>query len=776
MELEPTGGKPYKGMEMHISLQAVKDISCIEDRDDKVLAAARMYAEAGIAIVPIRKGEKILPPSSTGINYSSASKNIKTVEKWYGPNGKYRGFNIGIACGGGGCFALDIDAHEEKNGYEALQTFVDEWGEPVAPMQSTPSGGRHYLFEWEANCVSSTDRLAIGIDTRGGAVPDKNRDTAYASHIVAWPSTTDQGEYTWDKGGEAIHPPEWVVSKLGVSWGGAIGRGNENVGKGDTERQYTEIELAGIVNVINPGECSYEQWLQVGMAISTQMPDKRGLEMWHSWSQRGKTHEPDECQIRWTGFDPAGPIRVGTLIHIAKRFGFDPKTQDAATAGDFENIIDELNSYCAMTLIGGKPRVAFRDPSSGSINLMTKDDFLFWFSNQMIVTSNAEGKVLYQSKARIWLADERRNVASRGIGFMPDGEFISNGYINLWRGWSIQPEEGKWDLYDRHVHDIICDGDDALYTFVLDWIAQMIQNPMELPGTAIVMSGIEGCGKGTLAYFIGQALGQHYAHIINARHLTGNFNSHLMDKLLVFADEVTFGGDRRVAGTLKGIVTEREMISEKKGYEAHPYENRTRLIVASNEDWFIPAGPESRRWLVLRVSGDRANQRDYFDAIYDQMEEGGTAAMLYDLRNREITSNLKEAPKTHALMQQRAIYTVTGDPIVRWWVEQVQLEALPVPSMSTVETVEDIESWPEKCERKALYMAFSEWADAKRYNPNQIKSAGFFYKKMREFGLSDTRETVGNSRGYVWSIPSLSKCKLIATTKTGEEFDNDDES
>jgi hypothetical protein len=119
------------------------------------------------------------------------------------------------------------------------------------------------------------------------------------------------------------------------------------------------------------------------------------------------------------------------------------------------------------------------------------------------------------------------------------------------------------------------------------------------------------------------------------------------------------------------MVTEKQLVCERKGVDSFMYDNRIRLAVASNEDWFIPAGPESRRWLVLEVSDKHANDRRYFDALYDQMHEcGGLEAMMFDLQARKITSNLTKAIETEGLKAQRAIYKATGDAVDVWMDER----------------------------------------------------------------------------------------------------------
>ena len=72
--------------------------------------------------------------------------------------------------------------------------------------------------------------------------------------------------------------------------------------------------------------------------------------------------------------------------------------------------------------------------------------------------------------------------------------------------------------------------------------------------------------------------------VTQSSHLVGNFNAHLRGKLLVFADEAFWAGDKRAEGHLKAMVTEETHIVEMKGVDSGDAQNFARLIKASNND------------------------------------------------------------------------------------------------------------------------------------------------------------------------------------------------
>jgi len=396
-------------------------------------------------------------------------------------------------------------------------------------------------------------------------------------------------------------------------------------------------------------------------------------------------------------------------------------------------------------LTGGKVRIVHRD-GRGGIHIMGTQDFNTLMYNRTITIPNKKGRT---TEADIWMGHPNRRECIMGMGFFPNEEFWHDGYVNMWQGWGCEPAEGNWSMFDNHVKNVLCDGNQELYDFVLDWVADIIQDPMTPKGTAIVMHGKEGTGKGTFCDIVGHVMGkQHYKHVTNDRHLTGNFNYHLMDGLLVFADEVVYGGSRSTAGILKSMVTEKMLVCERKGVDSFMYENRARLVVASNEDWFIPAGPESRRWLVLEVSDKYANKRSYFDALYAQMEEGGYEAMMFDLQARKITSNLAMAIETKGLEQQRAIYRSTGDSVDMWMDRCIATGDLGVPD-------EGEGGWPSDVDRMALFEAFDRWLDTK--SGLRSKGVAHFYKKVESYGFVKHRPRTEGIRKWRYKVPKHDK-------------------
>ena len=124
---------------------------------------------------------------------------------------------------------------------------------------------------------------------------------------------------------------------------------------------------------------------------------------------------------------------------------------------------------------------------------------------------------------------------------------------------------------------------------------------------------------------------------------------------MLFADEAFFAGDKQHVGVLKAIITEPTIAIEAKYRAVIEARNFLHVIMASNEEWVVPASLEARRFFVLDVSNEKVGHYDYFKAIQDELDAGGYGAMLHDLLKVGL-ANFKVAavPQTEGLATQKS--------------------------------------------------------------------------------------------------------------------------
>jgi hypothetical protein len=68
------------------------------------------------------------------------------------------------------------------------------------------------------------------------------------------------------------------------------------------------------------------------------------------------------------------------------------------------------------------------------------------------------------------------------------------------------------------------------------------------------------------------------------------------------------------------------------------------IVIASNNEWPIPIEPGDRRFSVLDVSPEKKQNQHYFGQLLAELDDGGRAAMLYDLLEHPIDEAMLRTP------------------------------------------------------------------------------------------------------------------------------------
>ena len=354
--------------------------------------------------------------------------------------------------------------------------------------------------------------------------------------------------------------------------------------------------------------------------------------------------------------------RKASARNVRKKEPKEPKAAPAPSDDD-EKRLEEMNEKWAVTRIGGKTRVMVLEPHEIYAEclvpeFMTLADHKAFFHRRQY-RRMPSGQMRWVGEAEWWQLQNDRQQYSKVI-FYPERNVP--GAFNLWRGFSVKPRDtASCDRYIEHLHEVICDGDENNAEYLMNWMAWKLQNPHEPPGVAVVLRGVQGAGKGEFVHGYGRLFGPYYRHVTNAKHLVGNFNAHLLATALLFADEAFFAADRTHDGILKALITEPHLSIEKKGYDLlDAARNCLGVFMASNNNWVIPADHDARRYFVLIVSDRRKGDGSYFAKIRHEMTNGGAAALMHRLLQRDLTGfDIRDRPLTAALRQQQR-YSIRG--------------------------------------------------------------------------------------------------------------------
>ena len=304
---------------------------------------------------------------------------------------------------------------------------------------------------------------------------------------------------------------------------------------------------------------------------------------------------------------------------------------------------------------------------------------------------------------------------------------------------------------DDHLRSQVCNGNDEYYKWLKGWFAHAVQKPRERPETAIVFRGGEGIGKSIVAEAFGKLVAPHYFLVDHPRYVTGQFNAHMASCLFLFVDEGVWAGDKTAEGTLKSVVTSKMHMIERKGVDAVRHPNYVRLMIASNNDWVVPAGKDARRWFVLDVNPRCKGNQDYFAEMQAELKNGGYEALLYDLLHFDLSQiNIREAPKTVALLDQK----IEHFDSVETWIYDRLWNGTPTRKH---------ERWPSQVRCSEMFDDYLTSAEITGQKRRKVETElGMRLPKLIS-GMarrrSSMRTTAGTERPWVYVLPALEDCR-----------------
>jgi Mesyanzhinovviridae DNA primase len=327
--------------------------------------------------------------------------------------------------------------------------------------------------------------------------------------------------------------------------------------------------------------------------------------------------------------------------------------------------------YCIVPF-GGKVGVLTYENNLGRPMpvFYSATDFRLLFDNKKVT-----GKI---GRGSWWLNHtERRQY--EGVVFRPGEPATVDGYLNFWTGWGVSPVKGDWPRMRKHIEDVLASGDLKHADYIMRWAAWMLRNPGSMAEVALVFRGGRGVGKGVFARALCTILGAHGLQISDMHQITGRFNAHLMNCVVMFADEAFWPGDKSAEGTLKRIITEPTLTIEKKRHDTIQVANCLHIIMAANNEWVIPAGLDERRFAVFDASPKYQQKEEYFTPLYAEIAAGGLAAMMHDLIGLDLKGwhPRRGVPQTNALIDQKLR---TLSPEDQWWLGLLREGYLPSPA------------------------------------------------------------------------------------------------
>jgi len=594
--------------------------------------------------------------------------------------------------------------------------------------------------------------------------------------------------------------------------------------------QYTQEQIARALEKLDVTEFQdHDKWLRLMMACH-HASDGDGRSEWIEWSTSDPKYAADAEIIgrRWDSLhaEKNDGITYRTLNKILADAGAANAQTAGDATGDFDAISDDdgehrcegfqdeedfeaqsedwlerstpddgvksenvggyndetlqalerMNSKYVMCVEGSKLRVVFKaeDPilKRDYWVRMTPQDYMLLHSNHRVqrdTTGMSKNAAETMPLGKAWIEwPGRKNV--EGVLFDPSSE--RPNFLNLWTGFANEPSrEGDWSRLNELIFEVLSDGKQPIYDYILNWLRFMMQYPERRAEVALVFQGGMGVGKGTLGNVMARLIGRHAIAIASPELITGRFNSHLQDVIFLFADEAIKPYDRQAESRLKAFITEPLLAFEGKGRDAIIGTNYLHIMMASNESWVIPAGMDERRFLVSHANTSWQRRFDKWEALHNQLEAkkgSGYRRFLFDLLKGELPPKWhpRDLPSTDALLDQKIR---SMSPLRQFFFNALTEKNLPFEYTRGPWEEERVRVFQED-----FRQVFHAWCRDNRINPGAMGRGNtrFLMQELRQIFPScriELRDPVkdrpdivpskSDGRAQAIEIPSLAECR-----------------
>jgi hypothetical protein len=578
-------------------------------------------------------------------------------------------------------FVIDIDVKGDKTAKESLK---DENYEFLLSHSKyaveTGSKGIHFYFKkgedfpirtktsveqfnawFKEGVEGGVDIITNSIITEGSSYTFG--ETVYEYRCIITGSSinnTTFNDEVWE-----LLKPVFVTPKTITN--DCVNRSTENL-----EIEYAEIKAHLLTNIPNT-TLDWWRWYGMGQAIFNEF-DSDGKELFVEWSKLNPKYNEVETYKLWKGlrYNEEGKHRtIASILYESKKNNDEVYNIIRAKYKPLNYTICKQFLETDLFFIE-EPTPRFVRETERGIVQYTLNDFKILYADFNYQKYDEDtDKIKICNVADQWVKDPRKR-RYKSLGYYPDKSKcpadVYNTFMSAEASFLELELNCNVDLSLILNHIYLLSGEDKTGAdFIIDFLAQIVQQPAIILGIALLFYGEQGAGKDILFHWFGkEILGyQQYYFIGNASNLFKSFNADLAGKTFILSDEVNKQTLYNYRDDLKRLITGLSIRMEKKGVDAVSLPWYARFIFTTNNRDSLNIESSDRRYTIFEASSKMLKDLDYFNRLGKNMEDPRVIRAFYDfLMKRDISKfNHTNRPKTKLYKEMRE---ASMDSILKW--------------------------------------------------------------------------------------------------------------
>lgn len=362
----------------------------------------------------------------------------------------------------------------------------------------------------------------------------------------------------------------------------------------------------------------YVDWLDIGYICFNNFDGgEDGLDIWNEYSKNDdKGYDGKKVLIKqWDVFKKQFNINKKKLSY--KRL-IKYHDEDYPCKNKYEKyykegrLIEEMNKECFFYTATSDIIYIINDEIIVNKSKIAELKYKKYCFNIPNPNTNSPVKFIKVNPFNLWLENIDRKDIDKII-FDPTTTEQKENTFNTWTGFNYTNtndyDNNKIKDFLFHIKDVLADGDNIQYEYILNWIAHIFQKPYKRTNTCLVFKSIQGVGKTIIMDILGKMLNEKYYISTNSLDaILGHFTSSGANKLLVNFNETNWGGDVKMEGKFKSFITDDIYKFEKKGKDPIYINNLANSIITSNKDWLVAMTRDDRRFNLMECKNEKLSK------------------------------------------------------------------------------------------------------------------------------------------------------------------------
>ena len=447
--------------------------------------------------------------------------------------------------------------------------------------------------------------------------------------------------------------------------------------------QITELQrYKDLIFLIPELNQNYKDWIKIGMCLHNVKSSDEMRSIWFEWSKINYDADELEIQSKWTSFENNldNPLTIATIIKYCKER--NPNGYLDWHNQYEKNIILE-NYYWADFLKEFKDKIfpsyesmrrdvlskignvfnLIKDFSGIAIIKQSNDDpchIIKYNSNQKICNLKyneiKEGETQIKKYAFNHFIDNHIDSLAlfTSIVCNPNISTVKDYEFNLWQDFTAKEVEdvkiNKIQIILTHIKEVWASNNEEYYNYLISWLAHIIQTPWNKTEIAVVLISKPGSGKTIITEFIEKYLfgKDKSVHVDDINQALGKFNIIMKNKLFVCIKEMATLKEEyhKMFDKFKSLITDSTINLEQKGIDIITLNNIANYIITTNNDFSIKIEESDRRYAVFKCSEKYINNREYFNALADALNQDTANHLFTYLKRYKININLRNIPES----------------------------------------------------------------------------------------------------------------------------------